>query len=184
MSRPPARVVIALVLGLLAVVACERGSSTPAPTGTAGTALPTTSVAATPTAAPAATAAATASPSTSALPPAASLAAEGGDAVVGQLGSFTWGDGGSDSPWLPGAPIAVGAGEPLAVTFADPTPTGPWTAVRAPADATSGAGAVAVGAGAGRVAFAIAAPGRWTVAVTVAFIGGGSAAWYWLVTVT
>ena len=30
--------------------------------------------------------------------------------MAGALGSFTWGDGGSDSPWLPGAPIAVGVG--------------------------------------------------------------------------
>ena len=121
---------------------------------------------------------------TSALPPAASLAVEGGDPVVGQLGSFTWGDGGSDSPWLPGAPIAVGAGEPLAVTFADPTPAWTWRAVRAPASATSGAGAVAVGEGSGPIEFAIVAPGRWTVALTVAFIGGDSATWYWLVDVT
>ena len=34
-------------------------------------------------------------------PPAASIAVEGGDPVTGQLGTFTWGDGGSDSPWLP-----------------------------------------------------------------------------------
>ena len=38
----------------------------------------------------------------SAEPPAATLAAEGGDPVAGQLGSYTWAGGGSDSPWLPG----------------------------------------------------------------------------------
>ena len=27
--------------------------------------------------------------------------------AIGELGSFTWADGGSDSPWLPGAPIVV-----------------------------------------------------------------------------
>ena len=57
-----------------------------------------------------------ASPATATEPPAASLAVEGGDPVTGQLGTFTWGDGGSDSPWLPGAPIAVGTGEQLTVT--------------------------------------------------------------------
>ena len=51
-------------------------------------------------------------------PPAAALAVEGGDPVTGQLGTFTWGDGGSDSPWLPGAPIAVGTGEQLTVSIA------------------------------------------------------------------
>ena len=62
---------------------------------------------------------AAAAPRVAAEPPAASLAVEGGDPVVGQLGSFTWGDGGSDSPWLPGAPIPVGAGERLTVAIAD-----------------------------------------------------------------
>src|SRR5688500_217654 len=46
-------------------------------------------------------------------PPDAFLAVEGGDPVVGQLGTYVWLDTGSDSPWLPGAPLAVGAGEPL-----------------------------------------------------------------------
>ena len=124
-----------------------------------------------------------ASPAPGSLPPDASLAAEGGDAVVGQLGSFTWGDGGSDSPWLPGAPIGIGAGEPLRVTLADATPVGAWTAVRAPADSTTGAGAVAVGAGSGAIGFAISVPGRWTVAVTISFVAGGSATWYWQVDV-
>ena len=58
---------------------------------------------------------ATASPSAT-EPPAATLAVEGGDPVTGQLGTFTWGDGGSDSPWLPGSPIAVGTGEHLTVS--------------------------------------------------------------------
>ena len=39
------------------------------------------------------------------------LAAEGGDPGQ-QLGTYIWGDGGSDGPWLPGAP-SRGAGEPL-----------------------------------------------------------------------
>ena len=129
-------------------------------------------------------ASAVASPSTSALPPDAALAAEGGDPVVGQLGTFTWGGGGSDSPWLPGAPIAVGAGEPLSVTLADPTRIDAWTAVRAPGTSTNGSGAVPAGAGSGTVAFAVPVPGRWTVAVTIRFDGGDSATWYWQLDVT
>ena len=46
-------------------------------------------------------------------PPLFEGATEGGDPVTGSLGSFTWGDGGSDSPWLPGGEIAVGTGEQL-----------------------------------------------------------------------
>jgi hypothetical protein len=159
------------------VVACGSGS-TPAPSGpaTAGSDAPRPSTAASP---PIAT-----SSRTSALPPDASLVEEGGDPIVGQLGSYAWGDGGSDSPWLPGAPITVGAGEPLSVTLADGTAIASWTAVRAPASATSGAGATDAGAGSGAIGFRVDQPGRWTVAVTVSFAGGGSATWYWQLEVT
>ena len=51
-------------------------------------------------------------------PPVAVAPVEGGDPVVGQLGTYSWAGGGSASPWLPGAPIAVGAEEPLIVTVA------------------------------------------------------------------
>ena len=117
---------------------------------------------------------------TTATPPAASLSAEGGDPVAGQLGSYTWGDVGSDSPWLPGAPIAVGAREPLAVTFDGGPPVAQWTARRARAGATSPVGAVPAGGGAGPIAIEAPAAGSWTLAVTVEFAGGiGSATWYW-----
>ena len=52
---------------------------------------------------------------------AASLAVEGGDPVAGSLGSYTWAGGGSDSPWLPGAPMRVGSGERLRLTLAPKT---------------------------------------------------------------
>jgi hypothetical protein len=48
-------------------------------------------------------------------PPDAVLAAEGGDPVTGQLGTYVWLQTGSDAPWLPGAPLTVGTGEPLTV---------------------------------------------------------------------
>ena len=150
------------------VAACGAGATAPpTPTVVAATPGPSPSTAsATPVPS------AVASPSISALPPDAALAAEGGDAVVGQLGTFTWGGGGSDSPWLPGSPIAVGAGEPLSVTLADATRIAAWTAVRAPDTSTNGSGAVPAGAGSGSVAFAAPARGRWTVAVTVRFDSG------------
>lgn len=174
---------LVLVVAALTVAACT-GGSTPPPTA-AVTPAPSQSVAApTAVATPSAVAASAGSPTAPALPPAASLAAEGGDPVVGQLGSFTWGDGGSDSPWLPGAPIAVGAGEPLSVTLADETAVATWTAVRAPAASTSGAGATAAGEGSGAIGFAVAEPGRWTVAVTIGFVRGGSATYYWRLDVT
>jgi hypothetical protein len=181
MTRPAARLLAAAAVSLLIAVACGGPALTsPAATGSAGPAsavVPSTTPIPT---APVTTSAASAA----ALPPAASLSAEGGDPVLGQLGSFTWADGGSDSPWLPGAPIAVGAGEPLSVALADGPPVRSWTAVRTPATATSGAGAVAVGEGSGAIGFAVTAPGQWTVAVTIAFADGGSATWYWRLDVT
>jgi hypothetical protein len=172
---------LAAVSLVMAIVVAGCGPGSPAAPTVAGTPATATTPATPSGATPIASVFATPAPGS--LPPDASLAAEGGDPIVGQLGSFTWADGGSDSPWLPGAPIGIGAGEPLRVTLADATPVGAWTAVRAPADSTTGAGAVAVGAGSGAIGFAIATPGRWTVAVTIGFVTGGSATWYWQVDV-
>lgn len=117
-------------------------------------------------------------------PPQATLAAEGGDPVVGQLGSFTWADGGSDSPWLPGAPVTVGAGEPLTVALGDGVAIAGWTARRVPAGTTDGAGAVGLGGGPAPARFAAPAPGSWSVQVDVTFADDlGTAVYYWQVTV-
>ena len=62
----------------------DASGAPPTPTAVAATTIPPSSVAGV------------------AEPPVASLAAEGGDPVVGQLGSYIWADGGSDAPWLPG----------------------------------------------------------------------------------
>jgi hypothetical protein len=133
---------------------------------------------------PAATPSAAASPATATEPPAAALASEGGDPVTGQLGTFTWGDGGSDSPWLPGSPIAVGAGEPMTVTIADGVGVATWSAKRVPAGSTDGSGARGLGTGGPPIAFAVPESGSWSVQVTVDFEDGlGSATYYWLVTV-
>ena len=117
-------------------------------------------------------------------PPAATLAVEGGDPVAGQLGTFIWGDGGSDSPWLPGSPIAVGTGERLTVALADGVGVATWSARRVPAGTTDGSGAVGLGTGGPPIVFEAPATGSWSVQVTVDFDGGlGSASYYWLVTV-
>ena len=117
-------------------------------------------------------------------PPAASLSAEGGEAVTGQLGSFTWRGGGSDSPWLPGSAIRVGAGEPLTVVLAGNVGVAKWTARRVPAGTTDGSGAVGLGSGPAPIAFAAPGVGSWSVQVTVRFADDlGDAAWYWAVEV-
>jgi hypothetical protein len=118
-------------------------------------------------------------------PPAAQLAAEGGDPVTGQLGTYIWGDGGSDSPWLPGARIAVGAGEPLTVTFRSSAAVATWRARSVPSSADGPAGARLLGEGTGGPAFGAPPAGSWTVEVHVVFDGGvGDASYFWRLEVT
>ncbi len=113
-------------------------------------------------------------------PPAAWLAAEGGDAVAGQLGTYIWGDAGSDSPWLPGAPISVGAGEPLTVTFDPALPVASWRARMVSSDADGPDGARVLGDGAGDPSFQAPAAGSWTVEVFVEFgSSAGDASYFW-----
>jgi len=119
------------------------------------------------------------------LPPSAGLAAEGGERAIGQLGSYTWLDGGSDSPWLPGTSLTVGAGEPLTVTIGGGVGVAEWSARRVTAGTSDGSGAIALGQAAGPpVAFGAPAAGTWSIQVTVRFANDlGSASYYWLLTV-
>lgn len=188
----PSRIVI-LSLAVVAAGACgspapsadPRGSPSAAPTVTAvvatATAAAATSVASpdpSPSAAP--TSAATPADPTTGGPPAAHLAAEGGDPVTGSLGTYTWGDSGSDAPWLQGAPITVGAGEPLSVVFDPPFPVDTWGARYVPAGSDSGAGAAVLGQGVGIPSFAAPPAGSWTVELRASFgAGHGTASWFW-----
>jgi hypothetical protein len=178
-SRPALAIVaIALVVGACAG-ATSSGSAGPSVAASVSPpdASATSSLAAAPS--PSATTSVSATE-----PPAASLAVEGGDPVTGQLGTFTWGDGGSDSPWLPGSPIAAGIGERLTVTIAAPIGVATWSAKRMPEGTTGGSGATSLGTGGPPIAFDAPETGSWSVQVIVDFDGGiGSATYYWLVTV-
>jgi hypothetical protein len=173
-TRPPivAVAMLALVLGAVAA-------------GCAVTARPAGSVAASAAVAPSPAATAAVSspapdPTVAAGPPRAELAAEGGDPTEGQLGTFVWGDGGSDSPWLRGSRVAVGSGEPLGVTFRPDVPLATWSARYVPATASDPAGARPLGDGTGHPRFAAPAPGTWTVELHVAFASGlGKASYFW-----
>jgi len=170
--------VLAILPAALVVSACATAGSSGS---VAPSVAPASSAAA---ASPPAASPGSASPATASEPPAAMLAVEGGDPVTGQLGTFTWGDGGSDSPWLPGAPIAVGTGEQLTVTIGDGVGVATWSARRVPAGTTDGSGAVGLGTDGPPIAFGAPETGSWSVQVTVDFDGGlGSASYYWLVTV-
>ena len=162
---------------ILVVVAC---STSPGSSGSAASVTSPFPVAgtATPTAVPTSDATATEGP------PNAALAVEGGDPVDGQLGSYVWGDSGSDSPWLHGAPITVGAGEPLSVALRPDQPIASWSARLVVATADAPDGATVLGQGGGQPRFAAPAPGSWTVEVHVVFAeAAGSASYFWQLTV-
>lgn len=117
-------------------------------------------------------------------PPDAVLSVEGGDPVTGQLGTFIWLETGSDAPWLPGAPIAVGAGEPLTLRLVPDADISTWSARYVPADATGPEGAKALGEGADDPAFAAPEAGTWTLVVRLIFAdGAGDASYFWHLTV-
>lgn len=113
-------------------------------------------------------------------PPDALLAAEGGDPVAGQLGTYVWLETGSDSPWLPGAPLAVGAGEPLTVSLVPDGEVRAWVARYVLAAAGGPEGATSLGEDAGSPRFNAPGPGAWTVEVFVEFaLGVGNARYFW-----
>lgn len=190
MDRSPAtRTGVAFLA--IAVIAMACSSSGPsASAGAAGSAASTgtsqAAATATPASSPSTTAAAaTPDPSVeAAAPPAASLSVDGGEPVTGQLGSYTWNGGGSDSPWLPGTPITIGSGERPSASLDGGAGTATWSARRVAAGSSDGAGAIGLGDGSGPIAFAGPPPGRWSVQLTVHFAGDrGSATYYWDVSV-
>jgi hypothetical protein len=118
-------------------------------------------------------------------PPPASVSVEGGDPVVGQLGTFEWRNGGSHAPWLDGAKIHVGSGELLTMTLAEPVPVASWSVSRQPPGSRDDFGAMGMAEGSGEpLTFLAPPPGSWSVGVSVRFTGTlGSASYYWLVNV-
>jgi len=113
-------------------------------------------------------------------PPVATFSVEGGDPVIGQLGTYAWAGGGSSSPWLPGSPIAVGARETLTMQLRPHVVVTAWTAHIAPAGG-DGSRAIVYASGAGRPVLDAPRGGAWTVAVTVSFGPLGSATYAWRV---
>ena len=119
-------------------------------------------------------------------PPDGRLAVEGGDPVVGELGTWSWNNAGSDAPWLPGYAIHVGVGERLSFAMAKPVPIESWTVSRVPPSSVPGNdGVVELGSGTGSAITVPAPPvGKWSVAVHVRFDGNlGDATYYWAVSV-
>lgn len=163
------RTVVAVVATTIIVVGCGPAITPPSPTPPSAT-----SSAPSPTATP--------PPSIAGrdAPPDAVLAAEGGDAVTGQLGTYVWFGTGSDSPWLTGAPLTVGSGEPLSLKVVPEGRIATWEVRDVPAAAGGPEEARTIAKGTGVPAFEAPGPGLWTVEVTLDFDGGaGRAAYFW-----
>jgi len=178
--------IVIVVTTLLGGCGAGIGPTRPPASGAAVTATPGAVASQSPVATTAlgtATSGATAVPSGSAVPPRppdARLAVEGGDPVTGELGTYVWHGNGSDSPWLPGAPMRAGPGEPLTLTLADSDAVVAWRARVVPATQTDAAGARILGEGRGTPTFAGPGIGRWTVVVEVTFPGAaGTASYAW-----
>ena len=133
-----------------------------------------------------------ASESEAGQPPAAFLAVDGRGSVEGELGSYTFGAAGSDSPWLPARAldgVAAAPGARLIITLAGGQPIGTWSAVIAAAGDDQAVNKRALGesqAGGLGPAITLPAPSRgdWVLMVQLAYgDGSGSGAYYWEINV-
>ena len=157
--------------------AAPAGATPAAPTGSAP-GSPVAGTSAIPTPVPAGTLAG---------PPLATLGGEAlpGEPAVGELGSFTWVDEGSDAPWIvPATGVVATPGMPVGVTFEPPAAASSWIARWAPI-AAGGPGEVDTSAeGTGPVTIGTpGAAGAWSLQVESRFGAGRSATWYWRVDV-
>ena len=119
-------------------------------------------------------------------PPDGSLKVEGGDAVIGELGSWSWLNAGSDAPWLPGHPIHIGPGEQLTFKMVNPVRIVSWQVRRVlPTAVPGGDGAIGMAEGMDQpITFQAPPRGTWSVSVDVLFADNqGGAVYYWAVTV-
>jgi hypothetical protein len=113
-------------------------------------------------------------------PPDAVLAAEGGDPVTGQLGTYVWFGTGSDAPWLTGAPLTVGSGEPLHLRVVPEGRIAAWEVRDLPAGGAGPEEAKTIAKGTDEPAFDAPGSGTWTVEITLEFAGeAGRASYFW-----
>lgn len=168
MSGGGARSLVLASLGLVMVAACAGPAASPVAIPSP-TAVPSPAVVVSPS-----------SNSAEPQPPLALLSVAARPAVAGALGGYTFRGTGSDSPWLPGTPIAMPATGGAAQILLDP-PVGiaTWRARRAPPGDKTGAAATTIASGSGPIVFSLdGRPG--TLVVLVEFADNqGSAAWFW-----
>lgn len=141
-----------------------------------------------PTPSPAPTATASPAPSGTPVvvrpgePPIVRLIGADGRAIAGALGTFSWAGLTSDAPWLPGAPVQVRAGEPIRFDAPAGLPAvDSWTSRLAIAE-TRGRELARTGEGSAGDPVEVSLPagdGAWELAITIRFVGGDSATWFW-----
>jgi hypothetical protein len=120
-------------------------------------------------------------------PPAALVSgpAVAGGPAAGSLGSYTWGDQGSDAPWIvPPTATSATSGTPVAIAF-DPAVAATWWVARWGPIVAGRPGDVETSAeGAGPVRLLTPdAAGPWSLQVEAHFGDRRGATWYWRVDV-
>jgi hypothetical protein len=120
-------------------------------------------------------------------PPMALLVGETlpGEPAVGDLGSYTWGEEGSDAPWIVSDRGAFARpGTPVSVTF-DPSVSPPaWTVRWAPITAAGAGDVASASQGTDEVTFEVPdRAGAWSLQLEARFGSGHGATWYWRVDV-
>lgn len=169
----------ALVLVVVLLVGCAGPPPSPVP---AASEAPSTPPLATPATSP--VPASDQLPGAGDLPPEAALLVPDGDPVVGQLGSYTWRETGSDAPWLPGTPVAVDAARSLRFALSFDVPVDTWSARYAAPGELSPTLVTPLDIGGAPLEVEPPPAGRWSLAMTITFGDGlGSATYYWQVEV-
>ena len=117
-----------------------------------------------------------------AAPPVVTLTVPGLGDIAGELGSYTWGGSGSDSPWIAAKTgPRVLADTELAIAVADIT-ADHWTAAWAPVSDGRAGNPVSSATGEDGAPIRVTAPsvqGPWSLRIEAWFGNQWHAAWYW-----
>ena len=114
------------------------------------------------------------------MPPDAAVLVAGADALIGQLGGYTWRNGGSDAPWLQGTRGAVPPDRPLQFGLSRDVPIDEWSVAYAAAGQQSPERVVPLDPTGAPLEVVPPPTGRWTLVLRMRFGEGlGDATWYW-----
>jgi hypothetical protein len=120
-------------------------------------------------------------------PPVALLLGDaiGREPAVGDLGAYSWGQEGSDAPWIVSKPgMRAKPGVPVSVSFDPPVAPTAWTVRWAPITAAGAGDVVSWAEGSGDVTFAVPGEaGAWSLYLEARFGTGHDANWFWRVDV-